>query len=56
MMIPDRMAPISPHARIKISASANETILLPNAENESSGRWKYSINLTLSIIKIQTMG
>ena len=33
-----------------------ETILFPNAENESSGRWKYSINLTLSIIKIQTMG
>lgn len=55
-MTPERIAPNSPKDKINISAKAKDIILLPRAEKESLGFWKYSINLTLSIIKIQTIG
>ena len=56
MITPERIAPISPEDKINISAKANDKILLPKAEKDAPGFWKYSINLTLSIIKIQTIG
>lgn len=56
MTIPDTIAPAKPLTSIKTSAKANDRIRSPKDEKDDPGEVKYSVNLTLSTINIQTIG
>jgi hypothetical protein len=54
--MPEQIAPNRPLLRIIISAGAKDKTLSLKAPKEAAGAVKYSINFTLSIININTIG